>query len=175
MTSAVAQAARVLNDQHPRRWREVFVEGELLRIPNRIYESAAPMELFATLDEDARLMAHCALTRHHDGYVRQAHLQKIIDVDRSWVAPYVLALLGEYVLEIVQDVHTGLYEMAVAGSWQRARYARFASENAGFMQLTRQRALSYWDLYYRGRYRTFADYPAAQSLAMVEAIAAGDA
>lgn len=86
--------------------------------------------------------------------------------------PCVLALLGEYVLEIVQDVYAGLGEVAVAGSRQRARYARFASENAGFMELTRQRAVSYWDCYHRGRYRTFADYPAAQTLAMIEAIAA---
>jgi hypothetical protein len=170
MNPAVAQVAEVLNDQHPRRWREVFVDGELLRIPDRIYESAPPMELIATYEADARLMAHCALTRHHDGYVRQAHLQQIIDVDRSWVAPYVLALLGEYVLEIVHDVHAGLREVAAPGSWQRARYVRCARENPGFMELNRQRAMSYWDCYHRGRYRTFADYPAAQTLEMLQEV-----
>lgn len=85
--------------------------------------------------------------------------------------PFVVALLGEYIVEIVDSVRTGLAELDTPGTWQWRQYGRFAADNPGFMSLTRERAVSYWNCYYRWRYPDFASCPAAQVLASLRSAA----
>lgn len=47
-------------------------------------------------------------TRHHDGYVRQEWAREVVPVAEPWVVPFMVQLLGEYVVEIVVDLHRGL-------------------------------------------------------------------
>jgi hypothetical protein len=150
---------------------EVSVREQRLRIPYRIYEDPPPPGKLDDLGELARAALHCLFTRHHDGHVRQQHAEKIISVDADWVTPFVVALLGEYVIEIVDAVRVGLAALDTLGTRQRRRYGRFAADNPGFMSLTRQRAVSYWDCYYRRQYPEFGRYPAAHVLASLNSAA----
>jgi len=70
------------------------------------------------------------------------------------VPPYVIQLVGEYVIEIVNVVRENL------GCLRQKTYARFVSENPCFITLTRRRATSYWNCYYRTSDLAFHDYPA---------------
>ena len=63
------------------------------------------------------------------------------------------ALIGEYVVEIIQSIE-GEATPAV-----RNRLTEFALGNPTFAALTRRRVISYWDCYYRRDYRRFSDYP----------------
>jgi len=74
-------------------------------------------------------------------------------------APFIIQLLGEYVIELVERA-ASLIESA-----PKAGYVAFARENPDFLRLTTQRAASYWNAYYRGRIRKRADYPAFPALA----------
>lgn len=114
----------------------VLVQGERLRIPQRIYLGTR-----AHLDPDTpslRLVANCLLTRHHDGYVRETALRRVIQDDAPWVAPYVVQLVGEYVLPIVEAIDAELQER------HAATYGAFVRENPQLMALTAERIRSRW-------------------------------
>jgi hypothetical protein len=149
---------------------EVLVGRQLLRIPYRIYEDP-PLGKLDDLSELARGVLHCLFTRHHDGHVRQRYAEKVVSIDADWVAPFIVALAGEYVVEIVDAVRVGLADLDTTGTWQRRQYGRFVADNPDFITLTRQRAASYWDCYYRRRYPESSRYPAAQVLASLRSAA----
>jgi hypothetical protein len=136
----------------------VTTEGEPVTIPERIYHPEP--KSFEALTETQQLMLHCVYTRHHDGFVRQRHLQAILASGEDWVAPFVVRLVGEYVLPIVEDIHAAL----VTGRGEHENLSRFAAENPSFVDLTGQRAVSYWDAYHRQEYPHRDDYPGIVAL-----------
>lgn len=64
-----------------------------------------------------------------------------------------IQLLGEYVPEIINDID-GTPCVRQAGS-----YELFIAENPQFHTLTRHRAISYWNAYFRSAYPRICDYP----------------
>ena len=130
----------------------VRVYDDWLSIPRRIDSPLPSDDAVSRLSDHQTLMLHCLYTRHVDGYVRQRNLRPLLAADEPWVVPYVVALVGEYVVEIVQEIVDGLSLIATPGSWQRRRYGRFVSDNADFIDLTRQRVWSYWGAYYSVQY-----------------------
>ncbi|MGF6884808.1 hypothetical protein ABIA39_007011 [Nocardia sp. GAS34] len=66
--------------------------------------------------------------------------------------PFVVKLVGEYVLDIVVDIQRGLANVATVEAAHHEAYGRFAATNPEFLHLTSQRVASYWDCYYRNRY-----------------------
>ncbi len=131
---------------------DVRVEGDWLRLPTRIYNGEPDAASLAVLSESQQLMMHCLYTRHHDGHVRQRHLQPLLVADEKWVVPYVVALIGEYVVEIIEDIDAGLADLGRRASKQRSLFGRFARDNFAFIELTRQRVWSYWSAYHRHDY-----------------------
>ena len=81
------------------------------------------------------------------------HLRRLFPSADAWVAPFVVQLLGEYVLEIVQLLAAHLDDL------KAEPYKQFIVENPGFLSLTKQRMISYWDCYYRRQYPRPADKP----------------
>ncbi len=53
-------------------------------------------------------LVDCLLTRHHNGYDRQSHLERIINSPNIWIPPFVVQLVGEYVIEILQIIDNNL-------------------------------------------------------------------
>jgi hypothetical protein len=68
------------------------------------------------------------------------------------------------VLPIVQDICEALTTDAA----ERGALGEVAAENPGFFELTRQRAISYWNEYYRHDFPSRDDYPGLAALALVE-------
>ncbi len=137
------------------------LDGGPVTIPRRIY--ADPIGSVArTWDPTARLLASCLYTRHHDGYVRQQNLRRITGSLEPWVLPFVVHLVGEYVVEIVQDIADALCGLETEGSAQRRAYAAFVAANPELLRLIDARAASYWDCYYRRPFRRVDDYPGRQ-------------
>ena len=102
----------------------------------------------------------CLYTRHHDVRVRQRRLERILGLAEPWVAPFVVQLIGEYVLEILLVIRRRLLPaLTDPASALAGVYGQFAAENATFVARTSARVVSYWDCNYRHRYPTFADYP----------------
>jgi hypothetical protein len=120
----------------------VKVHGEAVTIPYRLYHSPSQIMTEHLTDLEKELV-DCLLTRHHDGFVRQQHLERIIRSGNPWIPPFVIQLLGEYSIEIIGVIDANL------SSLDNALYREFLQTNPGFLARTAQRVTSYWDCYYR--------------------------
>ncbi len=129
----------------------VRVNDEAALIPYRVYHDTALIHT-DKLTSVQKLLVDCILTRHHDGFVRQKYLARIVRSNYAWIPPFVVQLLGEYVVEILRDIETNL------GNLDKSLYAQFLRANPEFLALTEQRVISYWDCYYRFSCRK-EDYP----------------
>ena len=143
----------------------VRVSGEPVHIPARLY-AAEPSELeLAALSDTQRDVLGCLYTRHHDGFVRQRHLHQILPCAHAWSVPFVVQLVGEYVLEIHHDIEANLKRIDVDN------LARFVGENRPFIERTRQRVASYWDCYFRSASPDLRDHVAHRILVWMETVA----
>jgi hypothetical protein len=95
-------------------------------------------------------------TKHHDGYRREKCLREIISFDDEWIPPFILSLLGEYVIEIVNVINENKEALA-----RKESYLSFIKRNPDFLHLIESRSISYWNCYHRhdGRYERMNDYP----------------
>jgi len=119
-------------------------------------------------------MLDCLYTRHHDGYVRERRLERVVGLAEPWVAPFVVQLVGEYVDEILLVVRRALVRaLSTPGSVVASVYARFAAENPDFIDRTEQRVVSYWNCYYRYRYPSLRDYPGSAVVAALRSAGQG--
>jgi hypothetical protein len=146
---------------------DVDVVGERLTIPDRIYQAEVP-DPYENWSATQRLIADCLYTRHHDGRVRERHARRIVEDPSPWVVPFVVHLVGEYVLEIVLALNERLNDVSTAGSVQQRAYGAFASANPRFLRLTRARVVSYWDCYYRRQFPSLVDYPPHRLIEAIE-------
>jgi hypothetical protein len=128
-------------------------DGDLLHIPSRVYFPEPSEPDRQRLNETQQLLLSCLYTRHCDGFVRQRHLESLLSSSHPWVAPFIFALVGEYVVEIIQLIEQQATALA------KAHLSRFATDNPEFAALTRKRVVSYWAYYYRRRFSRFSDYP----------------
>ena len=129
----------------------VMVDGDVCEIPYRL---GADVKRFAVLNPRQVDLGNCLLTRHHNGFIRQEYLIKIIALNEPWVAPFVMQLLGEYVNEVIHVIHGSLPLL------DAPVYREFIAGNPKFWKLTRSRVESYWNCYYRSIRR--ADYAGFQ-------------
>lgn len=122
----------------------VSVAGEQLSIPDRLYAEESLLRDAA--GPDAQPWIDALLTRHHDGFVRAKALKALLDSGPPWAPAYVVKLVGEYVIEIIDQIDTALDEN------DGPTYGAFLRENPEFLELTGQRVASYWDCYWRWRF-----------------------
>lgn len=118
------------------------VGGESVSIPYRIYHNPGKIDR-ACLSSLQNEILDCLLTRHHCGYVREEYLRKIIGCNQPWVPPFIVQLMGEYVVEILEVIRSCFEKLDVD------RYQCFLKRNPQFYAVTKQRVASYWNCYYR--------------------------
>jgi hypothetical protein len=120
----------------------VRVGNEVVTLPDRIHNDPAFISV-ARLTDLQREFVDCLLTRHSDGSVREKHLSRIVGVNHIWVPPFVVKLVGEYVLEILRVVQQNLQNL------DASTYGSFLRANPKFLATTERRVISYWNCYYR--------------------------
>lgn len=121
----------------------VKLVGELIRIPSRVYYPEPPIQILDGLSNTQKTVVATLYTRHHNGFVRERWVEKIIGDPATWVAPFVLQLLGEYVIEIMNVLAKRSEEL------KERRYQQFIQENPDFCLMTCRRIVSYWECYFR--------------------------
>jgi len=136
----------------------ITLAGERLRIPQRIYWGEPTEAAANSLHERERLILSAIYTRHHNGFVRERALREVIRSREHLVQPFIVQLLGEYVLEIIKIIEAELPEPILA------EYAAFLHGNGKFLELTRARATSYWNAYARSEFPRLREYPALRML-----------
>ncbi len=130
-------------------------------IPYRIYHDPAQIDS-TSLSSTQRELLGCLLTRHHSGFVRAKHLSEIIDSNHEWIPPFVVQLVGEYVIEIISSIRDSLNRL------DPRTYREFLSRNSAFYETTKRRVQSYWDCYHRGERKE--DYAAFQILELFDGL-----
>jgi hypothetical protein len=118
-----------------------FVAGKVMQIPYRIYHDTESIDS-SRLTFSQNELLDCILTRHHNGFVREKHLRRILRSSREWIPPFVIQLAGEYVVEILCAIRDSLPD------FDRNLYREFLTANPAFFTLTKQRVISYWNCYY---------------------------
>lgn len=144
------QTHKVENLIHPD-FQTVNLDGELLTIPYRVYFNEPEFEKERTLTDRQKSILNCIFLRHHNGYIRQSHLEKIKNKE-YWITPFTFQLLGEYVIEILEVLDEQLEDDKLEN------YKRFAIENSKYYQQTESRMISYWNEYYRRRIPKLKNY-----------------
>jgi len=174
---AVQAAALVARDLDAQQWTSRFalsVRGDRIIVPRRLrffrvlparfsFFRSAPAPRAAPTG-DIALMVRCLETRSSDGFERQRAVRALLADVRPWTAPFIVALIGEYVIEILEDVHAAL------PSIDAAALAAVLADNPAYWRLTRQRVASYWNFYYRARFRR-SDYVGFKLIAELQAAA----
>jgi len=141
----------------------VNVQSQILSAPYRVYYSLPLLRsLILSSSGKTRTLALCLGTRHWDGYVREECIRELIEIDCPWVAPFVVQLLGEYVIQIVNIIVAALPRV------NRETYGTFVRANPQFLDTTKRRATSYWDCYYRHSYIHLREYPGLLAIEQVE-------
>ncbi|MFY1593136.1 hypothetical protein [Micromonospora sp. WMMD737] len=149
----------------------VTVDGQPLIIPYRIYEAEPSAATELSLSPTQLAILNCLYTRHHDGRVRQRRLGHILRLNEPWVVPFVVRLVGEYVLEILLDIRRELVELDDPTTPQHAVYGQVLAANPSFLAITRQQAASYWACYHRHLYSDRRYYPGSTLIKSVQAAA----
>ncbi|TDN39241.1 hypothetical protein E4631_15800 [Hymenobacter sp. UV11] len=149
--------------------RLIIWQGVPLALPYRLYVREPLAGNLQELSNRQRQLVHCLYLRHHDGYVRQRHLEALFTLSdgapEAFTTPFTFSLLGEYVQEILQVLEQCLTPMLLAS------YVQLIAENPLYWQQTRGRVASYWDVYYRIRKRgapRFRHYVGARILARLD-------
>ncbi len=70
---------------------------------------------------------------------------RILKSNQGCIPPFVVQLLGEHVIEILQVIDDHREQL------DSALYAQFLRANPAFLALTEKRVFSYWDCYYRSK------------------------
>ena len=121
----------------------VALNGESLKIPDRIYFNEPAPGKREHLTTTQKTILDCLYTRHHNGFVRQRKLEQLMGKSSDFIIPYTIQLLGEYVLEIIEDLQNHIF------SGNSDKYVNFIRENPAYWIKTKCRVTSYWNAYYR--------------------------
>lgn len=140
--NAVLALSAFPENPHPSSTFSVRVADDVVALPYRIYHDPALIDT-ALLTSLQKELVDCLLTRHQDGFVRHERLTRIIAGNHIWNPPFVVQLVGEYIVEIIRVVHQNL------GNLDIPIYEQFLRMNPKFLALTEQRVISYWNCYYR--------------------------
>ncbi|MFI5693505.1 hypothetical protein ACIA58_16780 [Kribbella sp. NPDC051586] len=138
--------------------------SEQVSIPCRIYNPRPEQSLLQQLDDERSLVLSCIYSRHHDGFVRQEFVSRILASDDACIIPFVVQLLGEYVVEICADVERFVLERLPTRPNMVQGFATFLADNPCYAALTEQRATSYWSCYCRRQYPSRQSYPGLVAL-----------
>lgn len=171
-TVAALTASAAWQEGHYVAAHSVVLDGERLTIPTRVYFDAALLWKDDGRSDGERCIAWCVGTRHHDGYVRATCLRRLLAAPPAQILPYavpfIVHLIGEYVVEIIQPIDAAL---AHAGPAATAAFGAFARANPRYLDTIERRVRSYWHVYYRHACPDLAGYPGTQALARLRAMA----
>ena len=131
---------------------EYCINNEKLAIPYRLYHNTAGTMLLEFF-EQGKIMSHCIGTRNHNGFVRQKHLKFLLEYEfLYWTVPYIIKICDEYVIQILEMVYAELSKR------DTEIFKKFTAENPEMIGKCYGRMVSYWNAYYRYKYRNLKEY-----------------
>jgi len=154
--------------KHSQCYEKIYIEGEVIKIYSRVYFEE-PTDVLKKLISKQQSILFCILLCHHNGFIRIKYLKLLMlsdDSYSSYIAPFLIKLLGEYVIEILEFLDANLDHKHLE------LCSKFIKENPLYWQTTRSRVMSYWNAYYRSTYPNFNDYIGSSIVRKIENISA---
>lgn len=139
--------------------KTIKLSNQCIGLLHRIYHDISMHYDFSNFSLMQRQILWCIFTRHHDGFVRQLVIEKLLNYPLEYfMMPFIFQLLGEYVQEILKVITPFINKE------NQDLFIQFILENPQYFQTTEKRIVSYWNEYYRDRYTKFEDYIGAEIL-----------
>lgn len=142
----VENVFKKLHTQYDHSFNHFFrinVNDEELKIPYRTYYDEVECTGFSKLEMD---IVNCYYSLNGNGFIREKYLRKIICLNEEWSIPFVIKLLGEYVMELLDIIYENLHNL------DKYQYKKFITNNQYFYFITKQRMNSYYHSYYHTQY-----------------------
>ena len=115
----------------------------IINIPARTYFEIPKKELEDKLSVTQKTIINCLFTRYYDGYERQKRVRELLKSTEEFAGIYVLSLIGDYVIEILEEINNGIMEENIQ------IYQEIIKMNNKYWESTKSRNISYWNEYYR--------------------------
>jgi hypothetical protein len=128
------------------RGESVAIGEEKIEIPDRIYYNPPYSLTNSKFTQKEKEILNCIFLFLENGYIRQKAIQNIICSSNSWTIPYIVRIIGEYIVEILNDINNN-FEII-----NKSNLISFARQNPEFYNRTRARINSYWDCYFRQQF-----------------------
>jgi len=129
-----------------RGFETVAIGQEKFEIPQRIYYNPPYSLASSKYTRKEQEIINCIFSRHHNGYIRQKAIQNIICSKSSWTIPYIIRIIGEYVIEILDDIDNNFEKI------DKSNLISFVRQNPEFYNRTHSRVCSYWHCYFRRQF-----------------------
>ena len=155
------QVVKVDNLIHPD-LQKIYLDKEALEIPSRIYFNEPLLDKENKLTDLQKNILNCLYLRHHNGIIRQKRLKLLLDKNDYFIIPYKFDLLGEYVIEILDDLQKHITTDSVHS------FAKFAVENEKYFIKAESRMANYWNVYYRWKSQKLRNYIGRQNIDKVK-------
>ncbi|MDR1218169.1 MAG: hypothetical protein LBK73_01000 [Treponema sp.] len=139
----------------------VKLNNDIIKIPCRIY-FYEPKNI-ENLNNIQKGIVCCVYSRHHNGFVRQKYIQKMVDNKNYWVTPFFVQLFGEYIYEIMEIFDEYL-------NINMDNCIKFINENQKYWEKIKNRMISCWHEYYRRKYPEFNKYLGKEILEKINKI-----
>lgn len=115
--------------------RSVGVLGGTVAVLDRVYNAEPDDDAVRGLSPRQLTILHCLYTRHHNGYVRQRHVERVVGSAEPWVIPFIIEIAGEYIPQILAIIRRGLPDLDVPGSAHNLAYGQFITRPTPSRQL----------------------------------------
>jgi len=138
--------------------QKIYLNKESLEIPSRIYFNEPVADKENELTDLQKNILNCLYLRHHNGLIRQKRLGQLLDKNDYFIISYKFHLLGEYVIEILDDLQKHITTDTVDS------FAKFAVENEKYFVTVESRMANYWNAYYRWKSQKLRNYIGRQNI-----------
>lgn len=129
-----------------------LLSGEKIEILYRVY-LRDKLSSLNQLTPQQQLIYHCILSRSDDGYVRQKHIEALLDATApEWAMPYIIKVCDEYVYEILETVYRSLKNRNCEP------YKALCRQNFAYFRLGHCHMISYWSEYHRHKCYRYKNY-----------------
>jgi hypothetical protein len=127
----------------------IFLNGENVNIPYRIYFNE-PINIIG-LNDNQKIILNCLFSRHNNGFVRQKHIEKLMENKNYWITPFFIQLFGEYIYRMVEIFNEYINK-------NMNNCIKFISENNDYWKKIENKVASYWNEYYKKEYPEYNKY-----------------
>ncbi|MBN8421554.1 MAG: hypothetical protein J0L73_21745 [Verrucomicrobia bacterium] len=132
---------------------KVYIDSGELKIPYRVYFPEVYSWQHKDLTNTQKAILAAIFTRHHSGYQREIWADKLTLHPSEWSTPFIAALFGDYVEEIL-----AVLESKLGDNWG-SLIQELAVRNPKWRRPLNHQILNYWAIYYRQKTPFLTDYP----------------